>query len=44
MKHLTIVVHDGQDTLSSIVGTHEVFKEANKYWKKTGWENRLKLK
>jgi transcriptional regulator GlxA family with amidase domain len=36
MKHLTIIVHDGQDNLSSIVGTHEIFKEANKYWKKNG--------
>jgi len=34
MKHLTIIVHEGQNNLSSIVGTHEIFVEANKYWKK----------
>ena len=34
MKHLTIIVHSGQDNLSSIVGTHEIFTAANKYWKK----------
>ena len=38
MKRLTIVVHDGQDNLKGI-GTHEIFKEANKYWKKPWkWE------
>jgi transcriptional regulator GlxA family with amidase domain len=39
MKHLTIVVPDGQSNLStiaSIVGTYEIFTVANKYRRDTG--------
>ncbi|MFT3681710.1 MAG: helix-turn-helix domain-containing protein [Ferruginibacter sp.] len=39
MKHITILVPDGQSTLSSvacIVGAYEIFVRANEYWKKTG--------
>ena len=39
MKHLTIVVPDGQNNLSSIVGAYELFTEANTYWKQTGRNN-----
>jgi len=38
MKHITIVVPDGQSTLSTIaciVGTYEIFTAANKYWSQT---------
>jgi transcriptional regulator GlxA family with amidase domain len=34
MKHLTILVPDGQNNLSSIVGTYKIFTRANEYWKK----------
>jgi transcriptional regulator GlxA family with amidase domain len=39
MKHLTIVVPDGQSTLSTvtcIIGAQEIFTKANTYWKKNG--------
>jgi transcriptional regulator GlxA family with amidase domain len=36
MKHLTIIVPDGQNNLSSIVGAYKIFSRANAYWKDTG--------
>lgn len=33
MKHLTIVVPDGENNLSSIVGAYKLFSRANAYWK-----------
>lgn len=36
MKHLTILVPDGENNLSSIVGAYKIFTRANDYWKKTG--------
>ncbi|MEO6730622.1 MAG: helix-turn-helix domain-containing protein [Ferruginibacter sp.] len=36
MKHLTILVPDGQNNLSSIVGTYKIFTRANEYWKGSG--------
>jgi transcriptional regulator GlxA family with amidase domain len=36
MQHLTIVVPDGENNLSSIVGTYKIFTRANEYWKKNG--------
>ena len=36
MKHLTILVPDGQNNLSSIVGAYKIFTRANEYWKKSG--------
>jgi transcriptional regulator GlxA family with amidase domain len=33
MKHLTILVPDGQNNLSSIVGSYKIFTRANEYWK-----------
>jgi transcriptional regulator GlxA family with amidase domain len=36
MKHLTIIVPEGQNNLSSIVGAYKIFTRANAYWKETG--------
>ena len=36
MKRLTILVPNGQNNLSSIVGAYKIFTRANDYWKKTG--------
>ncbi len=36
MKHLTILVPDGQNNLSSIVGAYKIFSRANEYWKGLG--------
>ena len=36
MKHLTIVVPEGQNNLSSIVGAYKIFTRANEYWVKAG--------
>jgi len=36
MKYLTIIVPEGQNNLSSIVGTYKIFSRANEYWKKAG--------
>lgn len=39
MKHLAIIVPDGQTSLSTIaciVGAYEIFTRANAYWKETG--------
>jgi transcriptional regulator GlxA family with amidase domain len=39
MKHLTILVPEGQDNLSTVaclVGAYEIFKRANGYWKQAG--------
>ena len=33
MKHLTILVPEGKNNLSSIVGTYKLFTRANEYWK-----------
>lgn len=33
MKHLTIIVPEGQNNLSSIVGTYKIISRANAYWK-----------
>ena len=35
MKHLTILVPDGKNNLSSIVGAYKIFTRANEYWKET---------
>jgi transcriptional regulator GlxA family with amidase domain len=36
MKHLTIVVPNGENNLSSIVGAYKILTRANEYWKKSG--------
>ena len=33
MKHLTIIVPDGENNLSSIVGAYKILTRANAYWK-----------
>ena len=38
MKHLTIVVPEGHNNLSSIVGAYKIFSRANEYWRETGRE------
>ncbi len=43
MKHLTILVPDGQNNLSSIVGTYKIFTRANEYWRKTGRRELFKI-
>src|SRR5262245_6749682 len=43
MKHLTILVPDGENNLSSIVGAYKIFTRANKYWKDTGRRELFKI-
>jgi transcriptional regulator GlxA family with amidase domain len=43
MKHLTIIVPDGPNNLSSIVGAYKIFTRANEYWKKTGKKELFKI-
>lgn len=43
MKHLTILVPDGQNNLSSIVGTFKIFTRANEYWKKANGKELFKI-
>jgi transcriptional regulator GlxA family with amidase domain len=43
MKHLTIIVPDGQNNLSSIVGAYKIFTRANEYWKKNGRKELFKI-
>src|SRR4051794_34339817 len=33
MKHLTIIVPNGENSLSSITGAYEIFNKANEHWK-----------
>lgn len=35
MKHLTIIVPEGENNLSSIVGAYKIFTRANAYWTET---------
>jgi len=43
MKHLTILVPDGENNLSSIVGVYKIFSRANKYWKETDRKELFKI-
>ena len=43
MKHLTIVVPDGENNLSSIVGAYKIFSRANKYRKEQGGRELFKI-
>ncbi len=36
MKHLTIIVPNGDNNLSSITGAYEILNKANSYWKENG--------
>lgn len=38
MKHLTIIVPEGQNNLSSIVGAYKIFTRANAHWQECGRE------
>ena len=46
MKHITIIVPDGQGnmgTVATIVGVVEIFTEANSFWKRNGKESRYTI-
>lgn len=43
MKHITIIVPEGQNNLSSIVGAYKIFTRANSYWKETGRKELYKI-
>ncbi|HEX7903620.1 MAG TPA: helix-turn-helix domain-containing protein [Chitinophagaceae bacterium] len=43
MKHLTIIVPDGENNLSSIAGAYKIFTRANAYWKETGRKELFKI-
>jgi transcriptional regulator GlxA family with amidase domain len=43
MKHLTILVPDGQNNLSSIVGAYKIFTRANEFSKATGKKELFKI-
>src|SRR6185503_7761582 len=43
MKHLTILVPDGENNLSSIVGSYKIFTRANGYWKETHRKELFKI-
>jgi transcriptional regulator GlxA family with amidase domain len=46
MKHLTIIIPDGQSNLSTIaciVGAYEIFNAANAYWKEAGRKELFKV-
>jgi transcriptional regulator GlxA family with amidase domain len=43
MKHLTIIVPEGQNNLSSIVGVYKIFTRANAYWKESGRKELFKI-
>ncbi len=43
MKHLTIIVPEGQNNLSGIVGTYKIFSRANAYWKETTGKELFKI-
>ncbi len=43
MKHLTILVPDGENNLSSIVGAYKIFTRANMHWKGLGKKELFKI-
>ena len=43
MKHLTILVPEGQNNVSSIVGVYKIFTRSNEYYKKTGRKELFKI-
>ncbi|PQJ11827.1 AraC family transcriptional regulator [Flavipsychrobacter stenotrophus] len=43
MKHLTILVPEGQNNISSIAGAYKIFTKANEYWKQTGRTELFKI-
>lgn len=43
MKHLTILVPEGSNNLSSIVGAYKILTRANAYWKEIGRKELFKI-
>jgi len=43
MKHLTILVPDGPNNLSSIVGSYKILTRANEYWQERGNREQFKI-
>jgi transcriptional regulator GlxA family with amidase domain len=43
MKHITILVPDGQNNLSSIIGSYKIFTKANEYWKERERKDLFKI-
>ena len=43
MKHLTIIVPDGENNLSSITGAFEIFSKANLYWQQKGRQQKFAI-
>ena len=43
MKHLTILIPQGENNLSSITGAYEIFTRANLYWKNLGKEEVFRI-
>lgn len=43
MKHLTILVPEGENNLSSIVGAYKIFTRANLHWKQNGKRELFKI-
>lgn len=43
MKHLTILVPEGRNNLSSIVGPYKIFTKASEYWKASGGKDLFKI-
>lgn len=43
MKNLIILVPDGENNLSSIVGAYKIFSRANAYWKEAGKQEVFKI-
>ncbi|QIL41405.1 helix-turn-helix domain-containing protein [Pedobacter sp. HDW13] len=43
MKHITILVPDGPNNLSSIIGSYKILSRANAYWQENGHEALFKI-
>lgn len=43
MKHLAIIIPEGQNNLESIVGPYNIFTRANALWKESGKESLFKI-
>ena len=43
MRHLTILVPEGKNNLSSIVGPYKIFTRANEFWKAAGKKELFKI-
>ncbi len=43
MKHLSILVPNGENNLSSIVGAYKIFTRANAQWKESGRKEMFKI-